>query len=77
MGVLGTTALCIAVFIPTTAHAEDFKMRLILPGSVSEEGWNGSAAVPASWDSLPLAAEHLKDVFVACAADHTDSPVRD
>ena len=33
-------ALSIAVSIPAMAMAEDFKMGLLVPGSVSEEGWN-------------------------------------
>lgn len=36
----GVAALSIAVSIPAMAQAEDFKMGLLVPGSVSEEGWN-------------------------------------
>lgn len=37
----GVAALSIAaVSLPAVAHAEDFKMGLLVPGSVSEEGWN-------------------------------------
>ena len=35
-------ALSIAVSIPAMAMAEDFKMGLLGPGSVSEEGWDSN-----------------------------------
>ncbi|WP_448956435.1 BMP family protein [Labrys neptuniae] len=36
----GVAALSLAASMPTAAHAEDFKMGLLVTGSVSEEGWN-------------------------------------
>ena len=36
----GVAALSIALAVPAIAQAEDFKMGLLVPGSVSEEGWN-------------------------------------
>ena len=37
----GVAALSIAIAVPAIANAEDdFKMGLLVPGSVSEEGWN-------------------------------------
>ncbi len=36
----GAAALSIALAAPGMAKADDFKMGLLVPGSVSEEGWN-------------------------------------
>ena len=36
----GVAALSIALAVPGMAKADDFKMGLLVPGSVSEEGWN-------------------------------------
>jgi len=36
----GATALSIAMSLPAMANAEELKMGLLVPGSVSEEGWN-------------------------------------